>query len=108
MDEKRSRTSRYAGGEVVVVSRTPLTGTVKLILAGEEPVHLQLDRQSARKLAGALLDFLGDDVPVKNRTRPGDEGLRPGTERQQRRLRRHQLRRCWSGRVGERNCARQS
>src|SRR5262245_53763613 len=65
MDEKRNRISQYTGGAVVVVSAAPLTGKVELAVAGEEPVFLQLDRKSARQLASALLDFLGDDVPPK-------------------------------------------
>ena len=77
MDEQGSRTCHYAGGAVVVVSRTPLTGKVELTAAGGEPLELQLDRKSARQLASALLDFLGEDVPVKARSRYGDEALRP-------------------------------
>jgi len=77
MEEKRSLTSRYAGGGVMVVSTAPLMGKVELTAADAEPVYLELDRKSARQLASALLDFLGDPVPQKIRTRPGDEGLRP-------------------------------
>ena len=77
MDEQRSRTSHYTGGAVVVVSQIPLTGKVELAVAGGEPCELQLDRKSARQLASALLDFLGDDVPVKARARSGEEALRP-------------------------------
>jgi hypothetical protein len=46
-------------------------------VAGEEAGYLQLDRESARQLASALLDFLGDDVPVKARARSGAAALRP-------------------------------
>lgn len=77
MDEKRNRISRYIGGAVVVVSPAPLTGKVELAVAGEEAVYLHVDRKSARQLASALLDFLGEDVAPKARTRSGDEALRP-------------------------------
>jgi hypothetical protein len=77
MEEKRSLTSHYAGGEVVIVSTAPLTGRLELEAANENAIYLQLDRKSARQLAAALLDFLGDDVLQKTRTRPGDEALRP-------------------------------
>ena len=77
MNEKRNRISQYRGGSVVVVSAAPLTGTVELAVAGEEPVHLQLYRNSARQLAAALLDFLGDEVAPKTGARSGDEALRP-------------------------------
>src|SRR5262249_44173490 len=43
MEVKRSRISHYTGGEVVVISRAPLTGKVELEVAGEEPVDLKLD-----------------------------------------------------------------
>ena len=77
MDEKRNRISQFTGGTVVVVSTAPLMGNVELAVAGEAPVTLQLDRTSARRLASALLDFLGDDVPLKAGARSGDEALRP-------------------------------
>lgn len=77
MDEKRNRVSQYTGGAVVVVSTAPLIGQVELAVAGEEPVHLRLDRKSARQLASALVDFLGDDAPPRARARSGDEALRP-------------------------------
>ena len=68
------KTAEYQGGDVDVLSRAPLMGTLELIGDDDHPIELELDRGSAEALMAVLTIFLlkgeGEDAP--NATTPNE------------------------------------
>jgi hypothetical protein len=68
MDEETpQKTAEYQDGDVMVLSRAPLIGTLELIGDDDESIHLRLDRERTEELVSVLLEFLmqgeGEDSP---------------------------------------------
>jgi hypothetical protein len=66
-DDEPHKTAEYQGGDVHVLSRAPLIGTLELIGDDDQPIELELDRGSAEALMAVLTIFLlkgeGEDAP---------------------------------------------
>jgi hypothetical protein len=66
-EDEPPRTAEYQDGDVSVLSRSPLLGTLELVGDNDEPIDLQLDRERAEELVSVLLAFLlageGEDSP---------------------------------------------
>jgi hypothetical protein len=73
-DDGPPKTAEYQDGDVTVLSRAPLMGTLELMGDDNEPIELQLDRESAENLMSVLTIFLlkgeGEDAP--NATAPSE------------------------------------
>jgi hypothetical protein len=66
-DDGPPKTAEYQDGDVTVLSRAPLMGTLELMGDDDEPIELQLDRECAENLMSVLTIFLlkgeGEDAP---------------------------------------------
>jgi hypothetical protein len=62
------KTAEYQDGDVAILSRAPLIGTLELTDNDGEPIELQLNRRNAQALMAALTKFLltgeGEDAPA--------------------------------------------
>ena len=62
------KTAEYQDGDVTILSRAPLIGTLELTDNDGEPIKLQLDRRNAEALMAGLTKFLlsgeGEDAPM--------------------------------------------
>ncbi|WP_353646533.1 hypothetical protein [Mesorhizobium sp. WSM2239] len=67
MNDDPPKTAEYQDGDITILSRAPLVGTLELTDNDSEPIELQLDRRSAQALMTALTKFLltgeGEDAP---------------------------------------------
>ncbi|WP_394887504.1 hypothetical protein ACG873_21690 [Mesorhizobium sp. AaZ16] len=67
MNDDPLKTAEYQDGDITILSRAPLIGTLELTDDDGEPIELQLDRRTAEALMAALTKFLltgeGEDAP---------------------------------------------
>jgi hypothetical protein len=68
VNDDPSKTAEYQDGDITILSRAPLIGTLELTDNDGEPIELQRDRRTAEALMAALTKFLlngeGEDAPM--------------------------------------------
>ena len=79
MNDDAPKTAEYQDGDITILSRAPLIGTLELADNDGEPIELQLDRRNAQALMAALTKFLltgeGEDAPPIAADRDASGGL---------------------------------